>query len=255
MNMKMIEKHLRQAIAEYIIKSVAVFLSDGGSNQFSGILLKAQDRYFSITAGHCIQDIRDASSLRISTFERQSPGVIVEPLHFGRIPEQDLGLIELRFDKAKELNASWIDLSSINSNHASPGAHVCMLGFPSQLISAQGGEEHIASPQGFLYFSLVTSRTPSAVLRRAPDPQYDFFVEWERDNVVIPESGTPLPSINPEGMSGCGVFVIHPPSTGQVWSPTSMRLAGILSSYIEGDNLFRCNRIEHVLSLIGLDIN
>lgn len=243
------------AAIERAKSSVAVFISDGGQNEFSAILLKLGRFHLAVTAAHCVRDIKDRRSLIMSTFASGPPGVLVLDPNFHALTEVDIGVITLEPSCAEHLAVHWLGLEDLDSNLATPGQNVVLIGFPASLFSvAEAGPQSVASPQPVGLALEVSFKRPVSSLRRADDPRVDFYLNWDVGKILDRSTDRPLAALDPSGMSGSGVFWI-PPDTGQhLWSPTAIRLSGILSSTIEREGLIRCMRVEHALTLLGVPL-
>lgn len=261
--MDLIKKHLLAAIKDFVLTRNGVIISDGGANQFSCVFATVNNRFFAITASHCLNDIQNRDSILIGTFNNQSPGVKITPKNIysnavdvtDDIPKIDIGVIELNNKQAEELKVDWFKEDDLTSNFTGTGAFVCLAGFPTHLFSnSKVGSQHTFFPRPFIYLSQISDRIPpSENLKISSDPSVDIYIEYSPINIIEGSINEKADILKPQGLSGCGILIIPLSINGHIWTPSNTKLAGIQSSYIKKSKLLRAKRIEHLYALLNLN--
>lgn len=248
---KVILRQLMTAVLEWGKYRSGIFMSDNGGNLFSGVFLSLDNRFYAITADHCIKDIHDKSTLFVSTNGTLSLGVQLDPRRAIPLPEHDVAAIALDKEQVAALHVTWITRGEVTSKHAISGALVCLPGFPGQI--QRGGIERgapaILHPHGFCYFSEIAGRD-RAISQNEINPETDILIEYDKSNAYAITDDSKLPEIEPHGMSGCGVFVIPRPVDGELWNPGDIKLAGIQSSYSRRYKLLVAIKLENIFEAL-----
>lgn len=248
---KVILRQLMTAVLEWIKYRSGIFMSDNGGNLFSGVFLSLDNRFYAVTADHCIRDIHDKSTFFVSTNGALSPGVQLDPRRAIPLPEHDIAAIALDKEQVTALHVTWITRDEVTSKRAISGALVCLPGFPDQIQRGgiEGGAPATLHPHGLCYFSEIAGRDRE-ISQNAINPETDILIEYDKSNAYAITDDSKLPEIEPHGMSGCGVFVIPRPVGGELWNPGNIKLAGIQSSYSRPDKLLVAKRLEYIFNAL-----
>jgi len=237
------------------IKRKTCVLMKNGKDGFSGVLVEDQDRYFIVTASHCISDLRKSDILLISTFGNQGLNEKVSCIDVCMLTEKDskstdvfdTGAIEISKAFADRLDCQWIIRTNITSLAATPNSTVLALGFPVDLIRMDGDGSVYSHPTPFLFISQVSGKYPqvssnSTILNQA----FDLMVHYEKNNIW--SDGKLIPELHPRGMSGCGIFSVPIPAKDELWDASGIKLAGIQSGII--GEFLRAKKSELVIRLL-----
>jgi hypothetical protein len=244
--------HRRKIIAvatQSVIPCVAGMAADGGGHVFSGTFVRLETECFVLTARHCLEDIKDRRSLRVTA---ASSGVSIghegiqghfwatspdDPIGSDAPPRLDIGLLWLHKTAAHSLQPDWINLDRLRSDAAVPGARVVLAGYPSALAAKSGALELM------LHISEVSEETPAG-LRSEPKQHVDVFIRYDPEDIVDLRRLTKDGTAAPHGLSGSPVFVIQQVDGSELWTPDSLQLAAVQSSFLPRMRLLRATRTE-----------
>jgi hypothetical protein len=219
---------------ELTARKMVFCVSDQGQNQFSGVLIRDDDRYFVATAAHCLQNVRDGKSLTISTWTprarsdaRTLPGCDALMLEANQVPDADtdIALLRLPDEFARDCDGEFLTREGLSPGTPKVGLPVLFFGFPSAWQSPRDGR---VTPEPLPLFANVIEPPEPSFLATPIEPDVDFFVKYGPK--VLREGVTPRESPRLQGVSGGGVFGRPVPTKSKVWSASDIRLAGILSS-------------------------
>jgi hypothetical protein len=208
--------------------------SDGGRNQFSGVLIRDDDRYFVATATHCLNSVKDGTSLTIATWSKSRapasklPGFQSLSIVANQAPnaDTDIALLQIPERVARDCDADFLTREHLAPGLPVTGLPVLLFGFPSAWQVAQEG---LVTPNPLVLIANVIESPHECLLSDPIEPDVDFFVAY--GETMLLEGITPVKSPNLQGVSGGAVFAIPlPRSKPLIWSASDMLLAGIQSS-------------------------
>lgn len=217
----------------------------------SGTCITIGGRYFIATAAHVISKAK-IDNIRI-IYSRQANDGKVGLIGFGYRggnpgDQLDVGWIELEEKEAKRIGKEFVRESQfgINVSHDEDN-HVCISGYPAQLIDKNGlKEKDIAAARvGYLSVTLEQNHLKT-------DPAVHMCIDYpEAGNVISDGSGIKIPA--PFGFSGGGVWATNINIPG-VWSPSKSQLVGIQVSWLQDEQWVKAIQIQHWVSMLEEDI-
>lgn len=250
-----LEKIVIDQLFDALKRRVCVLVSDGGSNIFSGLLMRHDGDHYIATAYHGVTRVVDGSSLVIQTFAGPcpAPAVLVDPSS-----NYDAGrdLVALRLDDftASSLGAEWITPDDVLRGTLRAGEFVVAIGFPDKEVRAEPEQGIMrVEPRPFLMKSSVIPTPPELVRPGAKEIDDDFFIAYD-DKDITGYGGVQLLPIKPTGVSGSGVFLLHPFCKGVVWSGQSA-LAGVATDWYPDARCLRVRRACFLMPLVGASID
>lgn len=234
---------LQETISDFVV----LITNDDGSIYFSGTVFHGNDRKFIITAKHCLKDISNTQTIRVSSTKNNLGCRIRKPSCI-YLEDIDLGLIYLTEEQYCELRVKARGISAINSNSAGQKKDIYTIGFPSQIVEQKNKIYH---PKPFFYRSIVSERYPSKDEFSDNSERKYFFVEWDETDTTRLDNDR-IQIIKLQGISGAGVYTTIPlDENSQVWDFTNLEFAGIISSVNTTARLIKCVRSEYIFKLLG----
>src|SRR5882672_5610948 len=211
---------VRAKIADRVIASCGMLVSDDGRNQFSCVFVKSGDAFVAITAGHGLAAVQDWNSLHLVA--PNTIGMAVAPIHVSRgwvdterdrsFPNLDLGFIQIEPSVANKLRVSWFDRGSATGERLRTRSIIAVLGMPSVLLSVIDGRPRWIVGTPALIVSQVSERRPDAsTLSNPPNEHVDIWLEYPKDEIVDGTTRAPIRRLHPGGISGGGAFRIPRP--------------------------------------------
>ena len=256
------EENMKQAIAEAVdwhSVVIDVSLASGeGPKWGTGALIKTAGKIFIVACRHVVKPQYKNEDLRFlyrpnSTliFEnkeevRKVPFHKIDKAYSRTIPvakrfysdeTDDLALIELdpSTDGIKDLLFSQVTIT--NSKTPKVSTQVFLMGFSEELARkvTKHGDRAV-----FPYFE-ATKITDKKISSDDFDTKRHFLIDF-----AINEA-----SVDPHGLSGCGVWSRLPPEKDRVWT-ANIYLIGIQTGYFKENQVLKATKIERLINLLNM---
>ncbi len=150
-------------------------------------------------------------------------------------PKDDLVFLELNPESEQVSKNEFYDISERGIKVPDPGQGIYLTGFSQELARDLGKKRMGALP----YFELTVLTSRDIELADF-DAQREFLVDYPKD-----ES-----SVEPKGLSGCGVWVRLPSGKDNVWTP-NLYLVGVQKAVYRTNQVLSVTKAEQILKLLG----
>jgi hypothetical protein len=211
----------------------------------SGLCLRIADRYYAATAKHNLEhEGRDLSLSEIEVKARgEKYGLPLKVRSVGKAPDRDVAWLELDPEAAKHPLLKFVSPDETASFDENKGQQACaLLGYPAEIA-----EKPLNAQQPLLLESacMITLSIAREDRRRVADLD-SFCIEWPPRDRSLDEM-IPMP----QGVSGCGVWLLPRHDDQMIWSPELARLVGLETSWRRADRELVVVRIERWLEAIA----
>ena len=243
-------------------RTVGIFGHDGSTPRFfaSGVLVSVSGDALLLSAAHALRHMRVSGDWAVSGTGLNGQAVEPVPLHDGKVAistptvrsdpttdPHDIGVMLLSKDTASRLAQNWsfATPSDIDLRHvADPDSWYCVLGIPKANVSTNHDAFEIdceVLPLGTRWF------TGDSTQLRDYDPEINILLDYS-DRVVLPE-GRVVPSVEPYGMSGCGIWSLRTDSANEGSSSSPCTLVGIQHAWFREAGAIRGTYLGHAAGL------
>jgi hypothetical protein len=147
----------------------------------------------------------------------------------------DLVLLELAPSSEQVSKNEFYDLSKHGIRFPEPNQGIYLTGFSEELARNLGGKKVGALP----YFETTILSSKEVGLEDF-DSQREYLVDYPTDEY----------SVEPRGLSGCGVWVRLPSGKDNIWTP-NVYLAGVQKAVYRNSQVLVVTKAERILQLIS----
>lgn len=229
----------------------------------SGVAVKIAGRYFIATANHVIEDeprnenllfvCRTETPLSYVGDKKEIPARLFggkEKVDYNigqrfhirqRLADKiaDVALLELTGPPSLQ-KLQFHEILDLNRRTPRAGTEVAITGFAGEI--AQQVEHRPTGTKGVMLF-------PYSDLPQIVPPRDDLSGFDKRIHFLMDYPYDPALSARPQGMSGCGVWLIHEQEIAKIWSLEGLSLVGIQTHWYERSALLKAARIQRLLKL------
>ena len=259
-----LEQQALHAVHEEISKyTVVIDVSDHKSPSWgTGTLVRFQDRHFILTCCHVVpknypdEDIgvlfHPPGTLKVSSKEKIKASSVIELKAQGlaqsfrknvkivnRIypssPELDLMLLELNNCSDEVRNNHFYDLVRDGIKSPQLDQQIFLSGFSEELVKTLPKRKF-----GVLPYFLDTVLSEKLVDGSDYDSETQFLIQFTIDKE----------SVEPRGLSGCGVWVRLPSGKDNIWTP-NIYLVGVQRSVYRKTQVLAVTKAQSILTMIA----
>lgn len=260
-----LEKQARDAVAEAIGNhTVAIDVSRATEEKPSwgtGTFISIKGKFFIVTCRHVVKPQYKSEDLRFlyklgKSFQWVDKKVItksslyeIERIMDKRFPEEihisnriysddtdDLALLEVDLLVEKMGSYRFFEIKNLDEKTPEVSTQVYLIGFSAELARPVTAKGDI----GIFAFYGVTSIIDKEIDSYEYDPRRHFLIDFR----TIDNSH----SVDPSGLSGCGVWARIASGKDRLWTP-NIYLVGVQQSYFKGSQVLKATRIERLIEL------
>ena len=221
-------------------------------NAGSGTLLKISNKYFIITAAHCISNL-DLKDIKIA-YREKSLSERFEIIKMGYKggsdnDPSDIAYLEIKEPDPKGLPAEFLTLGNLRTNPFYKEKLGYLFGFPSQLIPI---EEVFEGTFRFRSLGLLTIIKDARAYDNIVDPIIDCVFSYPKSGLIGEETNF-SESPDPGGLSGGSMWIYEDENSTDIVGSHNAKLVGITKSWIPKQRIIIGNRIIYLLNLLQDD--
>jgi hypothetical protein len=219
----------------------------------SAVLVSFQGAYYAISAGHIFDD---------APFEKIGPMIKNEwvdlstctnliaysPPNEKSLEDIDLAVWKINEEGVSVLTERWqfYPLYEKDFEHVNfEKKYHFLFGYPWRKTKVRNFDKQIVSEPFFLTTTLANSNQYVEVGAKTG---FHVLLNFSRQTTISIESRQQTISPHPEGMSGCGMWVLPSPYIERV-SVDTVKLAGIFTHYFEDRDMMIANRLDYAKAL------
>ncbi|TWU22978.1 hypothetical protein Pla52o_25120 [Novipirellula galeiformis] len=216
----------------------------------TGFLLRLGDMRFLITAGHDMREHYEAGKPPYAVFpdEKIQPALILaEDPGFltTKDSREDLTVVRLRDETVKSLEGHYdfCRLDQIDAHHISqrPPSLYLLYGYPVARIQKDANDKLVANT--WKYLTIPYQHEIPEIANE--NPEYHEFYSYDR--VTRSDEGV---QVDPNGLSGCGIYFCGMPQTHQPFSHEYFRLVAVQTSWNRTRQYVKSTSVRVVLTII-----
>jgi len=249
-----------EAIASHTVVIDTSLVSKQKPDWGTGSLIKIRDKYFVATCKHVVIPEYEVGELRLlyrsdvsfqladkKIIKSVRPNLIYPNIHktFPRkLPiinkiysddEDDLVLLEIDPSSEEMKGYNFFEIENICLKTPDPKTEIYYMGFSRELAVRASTYEDIGV-FGFWGWSFITDKNISTEYF---DPVKHFLIEFKTTDDF---------SIDPIGLSGCGIWSRNPSGKDKLWTP-NIFLVGVEQGWFKQSQVLKVTRIERLIAL------
>jgi hypothetical protein len=216
----------------------------------SGVLFKAREKHFLLTAAHCIQQKRELIKIGVLNKEgklRLLKGKVV--MQRGERNEIDIGVVELEPESVnlcKETHSFLHETQVVQNQNIKDETDYLIVGQPISKTSIDHVRGKIRrEPLVFI----GKSKNQKFYERMGYDKRIHTFLGYNRRRGRLLGVNEMSMAPDPQGISGCGLWYITSYFMEDI-SKVEYRLSGIMTEYFQNENAVMATKIERVLAIL-----
>ena len=255
----------RRAMADmlaFVTPRVVAMAVEESGDVFSGFLVEAEERFFIVTAHHCIRDIDGYEGLHLLGVGRlQSDRPIGdEIINSGYATNEgetygecDVAFLEIKGGLAGHLSeegARWVPMDELDSSKAIAGHSALLVGFPQDRVRPHPTYPWLKVLRPTVYVAQVTEQDVSRMDRH--DEMAGCFAPGMHILLDLPTvhsdmEGNPSDEeYSTDGVSGAGVFAFPGIEPDGTWSAEDSGVVGVYTGDFPKRELMFIHRSEMV---------
>lgn len=244
-------KHIFSALSDHFLNhSIVIWqISPSGEPSVgSGTCVEIGNRLFVATAAHNFKDLQNGG--RVVLFSGRGSTLIRlkevghNYLSYGAPKTLDVAWVEINQDSAAQSNLLGIPLRSIAPYHSLDESYYSITGIPSERskIDIENKQARVTLLP-IIYYTHAASKPGVA--------DADLFLNYPIGSVNT--ENQLVPTDDPYGMSGGGIWYTPPMDVSQVWSLAAYPLVGIVVSFLPQSRQICGLQMHRWLSLLHKD--
>lgn len=234
------------AILDSSTVAIAGLVGGEFTNFGSGVCVQVGPRHFIATAAHVITPLTNeqifvvhADSPTSWTPEICGRGEAGDPY--------DVAWIELAPDCVERFPRRFLPVDRLTNPSDVRIDELVLYGFPGASLRHDLLSRRTIGAQRLSYLTRpVSPEEPDY------DPERDLFLHYPEQGNFTVEGRALERMTDPQGLSGCGAWSVHP-KTSPIWTPEDCKLLAIQYSWQEGE-WCRCTLIRHWIALLVSDL-